>query len=100
MTISSVSGGLSSAALHAMGGARRATQSLSTTAQAVARQGTGLAPPPDRLPGLAAQAREAAREDPAQQQVALMLAQRGYEANLAVLRSTERMGDRLLDMLG
>ncbi|WP_408734763.1 flagellar basal body rod C-terminal domain-containing protein [Teichococcus cervicalis] len=53
---------------------------------------------------MAAQAREAAREatpeDPAAQQVALMLAQRGYEANLAVLRSTEQMGDRLLDMLG
>ncbi|WBV44269.1 flagellar basal body rod C-terminal domain-containing protein [Pseudoroseomonas cervicalis] len=104
MTISSVSGGLASAALHALGGARRAEQSLSATAQAVARPGagagTGLAPPPDRLPGLAAQARDAAPEDPAAQQVALIAAQRSYEANLAVLRSVDQMSQRLLDTMG
>ncbi|MDQ1079828.1 flagellar basal body rod C-terminal domain-containing protein [Pseudoroseomonas cervicalis] len=106
MTISSVSGGLASAALQALGGARRAEQSLSATAGAVARQGTGLegdpgaglAPPPDRMPGLAAQG--GAAEDPAAQQVALIAAQRGFEANLAVLRSVEQMSQRLLDTMG
>ncbi|ONG46947.1 hypothetical protein BKE38_24680 [Pseudoroseomonas deserti] len=91
---------MAGASLAALGGARRAEQSVAQTAQNIAAYGatqavvTGDALPEVPVVDLRDQA------NPVADQVNLMLAQRAYEANLAVLKTTDAMAQTTIDRLG
>lgn len=92
--------GLSGASLSALGGARRAEQSVAQTAQNIASYGaTQAVVTGDALPEVPVVALDGA-SDPVADQVNLMLAQRAYEANLAVLKTTDEMSRTTIDRLG
>lgn len=109
MSLGSIgSAGLSSISQTALGGARRAEESLARTAQSIASAGS-VAPPAtgDALPVLPPMALQEGDTplgdpmgDPVADQVRLITAQRAYEANLMVLRSADEMSATLLDRLG
>ncbi|WP_159997900.1 flagellar basal body rod C-terminal domain-containing protein [Roseomonas sp. 18066] len=90
--------GLAGASLSALGGARRAEQSVAQTAQNIASYGaTPAVVTGDALPEVPVMDLGA---DPVADQVNLMLAQRAYEANLAVLKTTDAMSRTTIDRLG
>ncbi|MCQ4158352.1 hypothetical protein NON00_00225 [Roseomonas sp. GC11] len=108
-------GGLTAATQDALSGLRQAEELLTDTASAVVRESTSTqvkvvtGPPPDdygdapQRPSTAEPQHESSGPpdfDVAYHQIALVQAQRAYEANMSVLNAVDIMGQRLLRSLG